>query len=227
MIELPLNIPDHLRHVLCLGAHCDDIEIGCAGTILALIAGNPDLRVDWVVFSSTPERAQEARASATELLGGVKHSRIIVKDFRNGYFPYVGGAIKDFFEELKTTVSPDLILTHQRGDLHQDHRQIAELTWNTFRDHLILGYEIPKYDGDLGQPNAYVPLNKGKCERKVALVLRHFVSQRDNHWFTAETFRGLMRLRGIECNSPSGYAEAFFAPKVTLGVETLRGAPNG
>lgn len=220
MMPLLLNDPRRLRRVLCLGAHCDDIEIGCGGTLLGLLSGNPRVAVDWVVFSSTPEREREARSSAMDILAGVSQSRVIIKQFRNGYFPYIGGEIKDFFEELKKSIHPDLVLTHQRGDFHQDHRLLAELTWNTFRDQLILGYEIPKYDGDIGQPNVYVPVSADLCQRKTELILKHFVSQRDNHWCNAETFRGLMRLRGIECNSSSGYAEAFFAPKLTLTATT-------
>ena len=216
MLSLPLNDPGRLRRILCLGAHCDDIEIGCGGTILTLLAANPALSVDWVVFSSTPERERETRTSAAAFLSGARHAQVTVKQFRDGYFPYVGTAIKDFFEELKKSAAPDLILAHHRDDQHQDHRLLAELTSHTFRDHLILGYEIPKYDGDLGQPGCFVPLPEKSWRQKIDLIMRHFASQRSQQWCTADTFQGLMRLRGIECNSPSGYAEAFFVRKMTL-----------
>lgn len=219
MRHLTLNRPQPLRSLLCVGAHCDDLEIGCGGTVLALLRANPHLHVRWVVFSSTPVRESEARASATAFLSGAREVEIVIKQFRDGYFPFHGASIKDFFEELKRDTRPDLILTHHEADHHQDHRVLAELTWNTFRNHLILGYEIPKYDGDLGQPNVFVPLPESLWRTKIDLILRHFVSQRGQQWFTAETFQGLMRLRGIECNSPSGYAEAFFAPKISLALE--------
>lgn len=215
MLLLPLHEPERLRRVLCIGAHCDDIEIGCGGTLLTLLAANRALAVDWVVFSSDPVREAEARASAAELIGGHPH-HVIVRRFRNGYFPAEFTAIKDFFEELKRETRPDLVLTHARDDLHQDHRVLGELTWNTFRDHLVLEYEIAKYDGDLGRPNVYVPLTEELRRRKVELILKHFVSQQTKHWWTASTFEALMRLRGIECNAPSGYAEAFYGRKLVL-----------
>jgi LmbE family N-acetylglucosaminyl deacetylase len=218
MLELPLNQPGRLRRLLCIGAHCDDIEIGCGGTVLALLAGNPGLAVDWVVFSSDAVREREARASAADFLGAGHGHRVLVRQFRNGYFPAEAAAIKDFFEELKAGATPDLVLTHHRGDFHQDHRVLGELTWNTFRNHLVLEYEIPKYDGDLGRPNVYVPLTEAVRKRKVASILRHFASQAGKPWWTASTFEALMRLRGVECNAAEGHAEAFFGPKVTLGL---------
>jgi LmbE family N-acetylglucosaminyl deacetylase len=201
--------------ILCLGSHSDDIEIGCGGTILRLLSSNQNLEVVWVVFSSSKEREREARNSAGMFLGQAKQKEIIVNDFRDGFFPFDGAKIKDFFEGLKK-VSPDLILTHHRKDAHQDHRLIAELTWNTFRDHLILEYEIPKYDGDMGQPSVFVPLESDVCQRKVSYIMDSFQSQHDKRWFQQETFLSLMRLRGMECNAPSGYAEAFYCRKLVV-----------
>jgi LmbE family N-acetylglucosaminyl deacetylase len=201
--------------ILCLGSHSDDIEIGCGGTILRLLSSNQNLEVVWVVFSSSKEREREARNSAGMFLGQAKQKEIIVNDFRDGFFPFDGAKIKDFFEGLKR-VSPDLILTHQRKDAHQDHRLIAELTWNTFRDHLILEYEIPKYDGDMGQPSVFVTLESEVCQRKVGYIMDAFQSQHNKRWFQQETFLSLMRLRGMECNAPSGYAEAFYCRKLVL-----------
>lgn len=206
-----------LKTVLCLGAHCDDIEIGCGGAILRLVQDHPLVRVYWVVLSSDPLRAAEARRSADVFLLHAAGKDVLIKEFRNGYFPSVGAEIKDCFEELKDTIRPDVIFTHCRNDLHQDHRIVSELTWNTFRDHLILEYEIPKYDGDLGTPNLYVPLPEDFWRKKIATLLECFPSQRDKHWFTPETFAALMRLRGIESNSRSGYAEAFYCRKAVLG----------
>ena len=204
------------RTLLCLGAHCDDIEIGSGGTVLRLAEHYPELQVYWVVLSSSPVREKEARTSADRFLRGIRHKEIVIKDFRNSFFPFVGAQIKEYFEELKRQVSPDLVLTHTRGDLHQDHRLTCELTWNTFRDHLILEQEIPKYDGDLGAPNVFVPLEAAHCEAKVSTILEAFTSQHDHPWFTRETFMALMRLRGVESNSPSGYAEAFYCRKAVL-----------
>jgi LmbE family N-acetylglucosaminyl deacetylase len=205
-----------LRHLLCIGAHCDDIEIGCGGTVLQLLERHPELHVDWVVLTSTPARAAEARASAAGFLRGARSHNVVIRDFRDGFLPWVGAELKDCFEELKRAVTPDLILTHHRGDFHQDHRLAGELTWNTWRDHLILEYEIPKYDGDLGRPNAFVPLTQAVVQRKLDLILSGFPSQASKAWFTAETFRALLRLRGVEANAKEGLAEAFFAPKVCL-----------
>jgi LmbE family N-acetylglucosaminyl deacetylase len=202
--------------VLCLGGHSDDIEIGCGGTVLTLIASHPRVEFDWVVLSATGKRKKEAEAGAAAFLSGAARKSVSVKAFRDGYFPYIGEGIKDFFEELKKSVEPDLIFTHHRRDLHQDHRLVSELTWNTFRDHLILEYEIPKYDGDLGAPNVFVPLNERICEAKSKIILEHFRTQAANGWFTAETFLALMRLRGVESNAPAGYAEAFYGRKLVL-----------
>lgn len=216
MLSLSLAVPRRPERLLCIGAHCDDIEIGCGGTVLALLEANPGLAVDWVAFSSGAEREREARASAAEFLGGDARHRVTIRQFRDGFFPADYTAIKEFFEELKKATNPDLVLTHHRGDFHQDHRVLGELAWNTFRNHVVLEYEIPKFDGDLGRPNLYVPLSDAVRRRKVEMILRHFPSQAGKKWFTASTFDALMRLRGIECNAPDGHAEAFFAPKLTL-----------
>jgi LmbE family N-acetylglucosaminyl deacetylase len=217
---IPLRLPSDSRiplRVLCLGAHSDDIEIGCGGTILSLLSGHPSVEVVWVVFSADPRREKEARKSSRQFLRRARRATVVVEAFRNGYFPYVGAEIKDCFERLKREVHPDLIFTHCREDRHQDHRLLWELTWNTFRNHMILEYEIPKYDGDLGSPNVFVPLTRAQGDRKVRYLLSNFVSQRDKHWFAPETFRGLMRLRGMESCSSSGYAEGFYVRKAVLG----------
>jgi LmbE family N-acetylglucosaminyl deacetylase len=206
-----------LRHVLLLGAHADDIEIGCGASILALTRARPDLRVTWIVLGATGERAREARASADAFLAGVD-AEVAVHEFRDGFLPYVGAEVKDVFEELKTRASPDLIFTHTRTDLHQDHRLVCELTWNTWRDHLILEYEIPKFDGDLGSPNVFVPVSAELAAEKIRLLHESFPSQREKHWFDDELFRALMRIRGMEAASPSGLAEAFTSRKLSLAV---------
>jgi LmbE family N-acetylglucosaminyl deacetylase len=202
--------------VLALGCHSDDVEIGCGGTILALAEATP-LEVCWVVLSGDDERAAEARASADDFLAGARVATVILGAFKDSYFPYVGGEVKAFVEDVRSRFTPDVIFTHQRNDLHQDHRLVCELTWNAFRDHLILEYEIPKWDGDMGAPNAFVPLSDDVARRKVELLMRHFGSQRSKGWFTEDLFRGLMRLRGIECRAPSGHAEAFYGRKLLLG----------
>ncbi len=202
--------------VLCLGAHSDDIEIGCGATILKLLDAHPDLVFSWVVLSAEGQRAAEAESSAREMLRGAGDRKVIIKGFRDGFFPYIGGEIKVFFEELKKGFSPDLVFTHRRGDLHQDHRLINELTWNTFRDHLILEYEIVKYDGDLGAPNLFSHLDEELCRRKLAHLMEHFKTQRDNHWFTEETFSSILRIRGIESNAPGRYAEGFYVRKMAF-----------
>lgn len=203
--------------LLAIGAHPDDIEIGCCGTILKLMDEEAVSAICWVVLSGEGERAQEARASAEAVLSRVPEKRLILREFRDGFFPYDGGEIKAFFESLKSEFSPDVILTHQRADLHQDHRVSCELTWNSFRDHLILEYEVPKYDGDTGAPNLFVTLGEDSCRRKVEHLMTHFATQRPKRWFKEELFSGLLRLRGMECNSPTSYAEAFYCRKAVLG----------
>jgi LmbE family N-acetylglucosaminyl deacetylase len=206
---------DRVTSLLCIGAHCDDIEIGCGGTVLSMVRSNPSLSVTWIVLSSDQAREAEARESAQAFLAGVDEFSFVAKQFRNGFFPYEP-SLKEYFEEVKATVSPDLILTHRREDRHQDHRATCDLTWNTFRDHLILEYEIPKWDGDVGQPNLYMQLDEWAAKQKIETLMKSFPSQRNRHWYDEETFRGLMRLRGMECRSPSRYAEAFFGPKIAL-----------
>lgn len=215
---LPLTLGDvvHPRRILCLGAHSDDIEIGCGGTILALLEGDPPPEVRWVVCSADGGREREARASAEGFLRTAVASRIIIEHFRDGYFPFEGARLKEFFETTAREFEPDLIFTHHRGDRHQDHRLVSDLTWQTFRNHLILEYEVPKYDGDLGRPNCYVPVSASQRRQKIRHLLETFESQREKQWFTEEAFSGLMRIRGVECSSPSGYAEAFHAYKLVL-----------
>ncbi len=208
--------PETQLQVLCLGAHSDDIEIGCGGTVLRLLSEYPRCSVHWVVFSSNPEREREARSSAAEFLKEATESNLVIRDFRESYFPYIASQIKDFFETLKQSVNPDLVFSHHRQDVHQDHRLIADLCWNTFRNHLIFEYEIQKYEGDLGQPALFVPLSRKVAEQKTALLLRHFASQRSRSWFRAEVFDGLMAVRGVECNAADGRAEAFHLRKCIL-----------
>ena len=205
-----------VQRLLAIGAHSDDLEIGCAGTILALTQGSSDIVVHWVVLAAPAERGDEARASATRLLGAARERHVEVHDFRDGYLPHTSAAVKDTFEDLKARVDPQVVLTHTGDDLHQDHRLVSELTWNTFRDHLILEYEIPKWDGDIGRPNVYVPLESEHVEAKLTLLADHFGSQRGKDWYDTEVFRSLMRLRGMECRSPSGYAEAFHGRKLMI-----------
>jgi LmbE family N-acetylglucosaminyl deacetylase len=202
--------------LLCLGAHSDDIEIGCGGTILRLITEVPDLVVRWIVFSATGIREAEARNSADAFLQNVFNKRVDLGTFRDGYFPFQGADIKDYFEAVKADFDPTLVLTHRHGDAHQDHRLISELTQNTFRDHLVLEYEIPKYDGDLGNPILFVPLTRDQVRRKIEVLGRHFPSQTGRRWFCEETFLAMARLRGIGCHAPEGLAEAFYARKIVL-----------
>jgi LmbE family N-acetylglucosaminyl deacetylase len=204
------------RQILCLGCHSDDIEIGCGGTILRLATEYPDWVFHWVVFSAIGARAVEARESAARFLEPTRLKGPILHTFQDGFMPFAGAEIKAAFETLKKTISPDLIFTHNRNDAHQDHRLIAEMTWNTFRNHFVLEYEIPKYDGDMGQPCVFVPLSADICNKKVELIMDTFQSQHAKRWFQPETFQSLMRLRGMECNAPSGYAEAFYSRKLVI-----------
>jgi len=208
--QLPLKI-------LCLGSHGDDIEIGCGGTLLQLAQDyEGQLIVHWVVFSATMEREKEARESAEAFLRGTKEKKIIIYHYEDSFFPYVGGEIKRTMHQVSCEFAPDLIFTHRGQDAHQDHRLISELTWNAFRDHLILEYEIPKYDGDLGLPNVFVPLSESAYRDKLSHLMAYFKSQTGKQWFREDTFLSILRLRGIECNSASGHAEAFYSRKIVL-----------
>ena len=202
--------------ILCLGSHSDDIEIGCGGTILKLARQFPNSVFHWVVFNAVGVRQAEAQRAAELFTGRRNLPGLVLKSFPDGFMPFVGADVKKVFEELKQVVSPDVILCPGRKDAHQDHRLVAELTWNTFRDHLIMEYEIPKYDGDMGQPSLFVPLAPEQSRKKVDSLIQLFPSQRTKRWFEAETFFSLMRLRGMECNAPSGYAEAFYCRKMVL-----------
>jgi LmbE family N-acetylglucosaminyl deacetylase len=217
MIHLSLNKGSRGRlTVLCLGAHSDDIEIGCGGTILWLADKYPGAMFHWIVFSALGPRRHEALKAAELFTAGCYKKKVVVKNYRDGFLPFSGSKLKDFFERMKDQLNPDLIFTPWRRDAHQDHRLLAELSWNTFRDHLILEYEIPKYDGDLGQPNVFVPLDLEVSQKKVRYLMEVFLSQHTKRWFQQETFLSLMRLRGMECNGPSRYAEAFYCHKLVL-----------
>jgi LmbE family N-acetylglucosaminyl deacetylase len=204
------------NRVLAVGCHADDLEIGCGGMLLALTRARPDLHVTWVVLAASDARAEEARSSAEQFLARAGSAEVVVHEFRDGFLPYLGGEVKEVFESLKA-VEPDLVLTHTRNDLHQDHRLACELTWNTFRDHLILEFEIPKYDGDLGTPNVFVPLAEEVVTEKLRLVREGFPSQNGKHWFDDELLRSVMRLRGMEC--AARYAEAFTGRKLRFVCE--------
>lgn len=204
------------RHILCLGAHCDDIEIGCGGTLLRLLQHNPQLTVTWVVFASNAQRRLEATQGAQRFCANAARLDLRIFDFRDGFLPYAGAQVKDCFEQIKGDIQPDLIFTHFRHDLHQDHRVVNELTWNTFRNHFILEYEIPKWDGDLGVPNTFVTLDEVLVQQKIALLNDIYRSQQGKSWFTDDLFRSLLRIRGMECNAPSRLAEAFYARKWRL-----------
>jgi LmbE family N-acetylglucosaminyl deacetylase len=208
-----------LRHVLCLGAHADDIEIGCGGTIMSLIESAPELEVTWVVLSGDQRRAKEARGSCDAFCRGAARVDLIQQSFPDSFFPDQWRSVKEFMQQLAGRTRPDLIFTHRRDDRHQDHHVVAELTWNAFRGGTILEYEIPKWEGDLGQPNFYVPLRREIVDRKADTLAQHFPSQADKPWFDQETFLGLARLRGLEANSSTRFAEAFYASKLVLSLE--------
>lgn len=216
MLGIKLN-KNHGVKILCLGAHCDDIEIGCGGTLLSMLQKFNNAEVYWVVFSSDSRREEEARSSANIFLENTINKKINIEKFKNGYFPYIGTKIKDYFEKIKEQFSPDIIITHYHKDLHQDHRMVSELTWNTFRNHFILEYEIPKYDGDFGSPNFFVPLEYSVCQRKIKIILTSFRTQRDKHWMTKDLLLSILRIRGMECVSATKYAEAFYCRKMKYG----------
>lgn len=218
MTPFRLPLAGEALRVLAVGAHSDDIEIGLGATLLDWLHKGVKLDVTWCVLSANGPRADEARASAADFLKGATRSHVLLEGFRDGYFPDEASRIKAWFEEMKSLSTPDLIFTHRRDDAHQDHREVCRLTWNTFRDHTILEYEIPKWDGDLGQPNLYIPVSTAAMTGKCELLDRHFGTQRSKHWFDDETFRGLARLRGMECRAPERYAEAFFARKIALSL---------
>jgi LmbE family N-acetylglucosaminyl deacetylase len=207
---------DRSPRLLCLGAHADDIEIGCGGTIIELLRRHPDSEVHWAVFSAAGARRKEAERAARRFLAGAAKFTITIHDFRDGFLPYEGASVKEAFELLKDGFEPDVVFTHYRDDLHQDHRLVNELTGNTFRNHLVLEYEIPKFDGDLGAPNAFAPLPVATCDEKVDAILDSYTTQRDKFWFTGDTFRSILRLRGVEARSASGFAEAFYARKIPI-----------
>ncbi|MFZ0519760.1 MAG: PIG-L deacetylase family protein [Candidatus Acidiferrales bacterium] len=216
MIHLGLPAVNGRLEILCLGSHSDDIEIGCGGTILRLAEQFPDCVIHWAVFNAVGARQNEAERGATLFAGRHLGESPRLECFQDGFMPYAGAAVKSVFEDLKQVIAPTIIFTHNRKDAHQDHRLIAELTWNTFRDHLILEYEIPKYDGDMGQPNVFVPLESEQYQTKVRFIMDAFQSQHSKRWFREDTFLSLMRLRGMECNAPSGHAEAFYCHKLVL-----------
>lgn len=211
-VSAPIGRP---LKILCMGAHSDDIEIGCGGTILRLAHEYPACEFHWVVFNATGVREAEARRGA-QLFAGARLKGPLLKSFQDGFMPYVGAEVKAVFENDLKQLYPDLIFTHNGNDAHQDHRLISELTWNTFRDHFILEYEIPKYDGDLGKPSVFMPLEKEICETKVGYLMEAFHSQQEKRWFQPDTFFALMRLRGMECATSCGYAEAFYCRKLTI-----------
>jgi LmbE family N-acetylglucosaminyl deacetylase len=202
--------------ILCVGAHSDDIEIGCGGTMLRLLRELPVERVTWVVLSGNEQRAREARQAARRVIGRRAVARVVQERFRDGFFPYDAVPIKERFEQLKREVAPDIVFTHYRHDRHQDHRLVSDLTYNTFRDHLVLEYEVLKLDGDLGNPNVYVPLEARTVTQKVRVLEDCFGTQRDKRWFSEDAFRGLMCIRGVEAGAGSGYAEAFYARKLVI-----------
>jgi LmbE family N-acetylglucosaminyl deacetylase len=217
MLPIQLGAAAAGLEVLCIGAHSDDLELGCGGTILRLLAQGRIARITWVVLGAAGERAREAQEGARLVLGDHPDARVVVEAFRDGFFPYdAPAALKEWFERTRRAVRPDVVFTHYRHDRHQDHRLVSDLTYNTFRDHLVLEYEVMKVDGDLGNPNVYVALDAATVARKVAVLEAAFPTQRGRRWFDAEAFRALMRLRGIEAGAPGGYAEAFQGRKLIL-----------
>jgi len=216
MLNLKWSESDDGLNILCLGAHCDDIEIGCGGTVLKLIEEQKISQITWIIFTSNEKRKQEAHSSAEEFLKNIDNKDIKILDYKDGYLPSLWSEVKNTFESIKQEVNPDIIFTHYRNDLHQDHRVVSELTWNTFRNHIIFEYEITKYDGDLGSPNVFTPLDQAIINRKGEILMRSFQSQKNKHWFDKSTIKAVMRIRGVECASPSHYAEAFYCRKMIM-----------
>jgi LmbE family N-acetylglucosaminyl deacetylase len=220
MIDLSLRPGSAPLRVLCLGAHSDDIEIGCGGTVMQWLRDGAALDVTWVVCSAPDTRRTEATRSAQALLRGAARRRIVIGDLEDSHFPSQMRELKAFCRQIRDEDKADVVFTHHVDDLHQDHRALAEVTWQTWRDHLVLEYEIPKFEGDLGRPNAFVPLEGSVARRKVDHLMRHFGTQRSKDWFRASTFEALMALRGIECRAADGMAEAFHARKVRISVHS-------
>jgi LmbE family N-acetylglucosaminyl deacetylase len=216
MIQVKLLDGIEKPKILCLGAHSDDIEIGCGGTILRLAQANPQSQFLWVVLSGDETRREEALKSAHIFLDGIESKQIDIHNFRESYFPFIGAELKDVFEETRAKYNPDVIFTHYAHDAHQDHRLLSDLTWNTFRDHFVLEYEIPKYDGDLGNPNTFICLDEKIVQSKIKYICDVYQSQSRKRWFTDDTFRSILRIRGVESNSPSKYAEAFYCRKMVI-----------
>jgi LmbE family N-acetylglucosaminyl deacetylase len=214
MLKIKFGLADRKLKILCIGAHSDDIEIGCGGTILRIINEYEDIEMYWIILGSEGKRDTEAKKSANRFLHGVKYKHIFIKHFKNSYFPYYGEKIKDYFEFIKRRISPDIIFTHNRNDLHQDHRLVSELTWNSFRNHFILEYEIIKYDGDIGVPNYYVHLDEILCREKISIIIESFKTQTSKMWFTTDTFMSILRIRGVESAAPEKYAEGFYCRKI-------------
>ena len=214
MYKIKLFDSDKKPKILCLGAHSDDIEIGCGGTLLRFVEEVPNAQFRWIVFSGNKVRNKEALQSESTFLNKIQSKQIDVHTFRESYFPFIGAEIKDCFEKIKKEFRPDIIFTHYSNDAHQDHKLISKLTWNTFRNHFIIEYEIPKYDGDLGTPNLYVHLDESIVQRKINYLNNTFQTQKKKSWFSEESFRSLLRIRGLESNSLTNYSEAFYCRKM-------------
>ena len=213
---LPRGDPSRPLKLLCLGAHSDDLEIGCGGTVLSWLESSRPIDVTWVVLTAQGERTRETRHSAAALLRRAASVDVVLGEFRDGFLPSQYEQVKAFMESVKLRCVPDIVLTHRLEDRHQDHRLISELTWNTWRNQFVLEYEILKYEGDLGQPNVFVPLRAAIARRKAEHLMRHFGTQRSKAWFNPENFLALARIRGLECRAPEGFAEAFHARKMAL-----------
>jgi LmbE family N-acetylglucosaminyl deacetylase len=212
-----INLTDlkRLRRILCIGAHSDDVEIGCGGTILHILDQNPSVEVLWCVFSASGLRAHEALRGADLFLERARDRRVVLHEFADARFSDSAATIKGHFEAFKQ-FDPELIFTHRVEDAHQDHRLLGQLTFQTFRSQLVLQYEIPKFDGDLGHPNVYVTISADELARKCRYLQEAFATQQSKHWFDPDTFRGLARIRGLECASPTRFAEGFYCRKWSI-----------